>query len=129
MNKYREALEEMVWQFAYRDVKDGISVLRTGGLSALEFGFAALGWPDPYVWTYDGDGIICDVKDCAGWVCVQGGVWEPGYWMICSSHHDAWLKKQPKPEMKQRAIDREAKRDPVTGRLSLVAREGCEGFR
>jgi hypothetical protein len=43
----REALGDMVWQFAYDGVKGGVAVLSTGGLSALEHAFRVLGLPDP----------------------------------------------------------------------------------
>lgn len=125
MNKYRDALEDMVWQFANRGVYAGKSVLSTMGLSALEHAFEVLGWPDPRFWDDDTDGLICDVKGCAGWVCVQGMVWLDAYWMVCSEHHSAWLKKEPKPEMKERAIKREASRDPMT-RILPVARGSSE---
>lgn len=44
-----QALESMVWQFAYRGVKDSKLALFTGGLSALEEAFSALGWDNPHV--------------------------------------------------------------------------------
>jgi hypothetical protein len=44
-----DALEDMVFQFAIRGTKDGLECLGTGGLSALENAFAALGWDDPNV--------------------------------------------------------------------------------
>lgn len=44
----REALVGMVLQFAHRGQCDGYTVLGTGGLSALERAFAALGWDDPH---------------------------------------------------------------------------------
>ena len=43
----REALEDMVWQFAYRGTYEGRENLHTGGLSALESAFDALGISDP----------------------------------------------------------------------------------
>uniref|UniRef100_A0A6M3JGN9 Uncharacterized protein n=2 Tax=viral metagenome TaxID=1070528 RepID=A0A6M3JGN9_9ZZZZ len=104
----REALEEMVWQFAYRGVQDGKPILYTGGLSALESAFAALGWSDPK--TFDDMDSICDIVGCMNWVSVQGGVWDGGYWMVCSTHHREYLGGKPRPEMKQRAIDREISR-------------------
>jgi len=111
MSKYKEALEEMVWQFAYRSVgKGNKSILRTGGVSALESAFSVLGWDDPKI-IEDFDGGICDVKGCAEWVVTQGGMWaETGYWCLCDKHSSAAFKGKPQPEMKQRAIDREASR-------------------
>ncbi len=110
MNRYKDALEEMVWQFAYRGVKNGKSVMHTGGLSALESAFETLGWSDPKE-VDDMDGCICDVEGCAEWISCQGGAWsETGYWCLCSDHyHSAREKAQPK--MKERAIKREASRD------------------
>lgn len=118
MSKYKEALEYMVWQFGHKGVKDKKSIIWTGGLSALEGAFEALGWDDPhYVEDYDG-GICdvegcagCDVEGCAGWVVAQGGMWrETGYWCLCSKHSQAHRDGKPQPKMKQRAIDREASR-------------------
>lgn len=43
-----ETIEDLVYQFAYRGTKDGVPVLITGGLSALEGAFAVLGWDDPH---------------------------------------------------------------------------------
>ena len=47
--KYKEALEDMAWQFGYRGTKDGKEVIHTGGLSALETAFFVLGWDDPHI--------------------------------------------------------------------------------
>ncbi len=44
-NKYKEALEDMVNQFAFS--LDDPPRLTTGGLSALEHAFQVLGYPDP----------------------------------------------------------------------------------
>ena len=44
----RETVEDLVRQFAYETVVDGVPCLWTGGLSALEGAFAVLGWSDPY---------------------------------------------------------------------------------
>ena len=111
MNEYKEALEHMVWQFAYRSIdKDNKSILWTGGLFALEGAFNALGWIDPHI-VEDFDGGICDVKGCSEWVEAQGGMWaDTGYWCLCRIHADVARKGEPQPQMKQRAIDREASR-------------------
>lgn len=45
----RDALESMVYQFGYEAVKRGRPAIMTGGLSALEEAFEALGWDDPYM--------------------------------------------------------------------------------
>ncbi len=111
---YKEALEDMVWQFAYR-FEDG--TLRTGGLSALESAFQTLGWKDPYK-IKDCNGVICDVDGCCGFVSCQGCAWrETGYWCLCSEHCAKAINGQPQPKMKRRALDREASRDKTTGIL------------
>jgi hypothetical protein len=111
VNKYKEALKSMVWQFGYRTVRGNKSAITTGGLSALEEAFEVLGWADPK-YIKDTDGCICDVKGCADWVVAQGGMWaETGYWMLCSDHSNAYRKGKPQPAMKARAITREASRD------------------
>lgn len=113
MDKYRDVLEEMVWQFAHRGVKDGKSILWTGGLSALETAFEALGWDDPKFFE-DMEGI-CDVEGCAEWTVSQGTAWgDTGYWCVCSKHSASARQNELQPKMKQRAIDREASRDPIT---------------
>ena len=45
-DELREALIDMVWQFAYEGTKNGKGVMYTGGLSALEGAFSALGLSD-----------------------------------------------------------------------------------
>ena len=109
-SEIKEALEEMVWQFAFRGVKDNTSILWTGGLSALETAFEALGWDDPKFFE-DMEGI-CDVEGCAEWVSSQGMAWrDTGYWCVCDNHTMLSRRDAPQPKMKQRAINREAKRD------------------
>ena len=46
-DELREALIDMVWQFAYEGTKNGEGVMYAGGLSALEGAFSALGLSDP----------------------------------------------------------------------------------
>ena len=46
-DELREALAAMVDQFAYEGTKNGEGVMHTGGLSALEGAFYALGLSDP----------------------------------------------------------------------------------
>jgi hypothetical protein len=41
-------IEDLVRQFAYQTVVDGVLCYTTGGLSALEDAFAVLGWGDPH---------------------------------------------------------------------------------
>ena len=107
----KDALTEMVWQFAHRGQHDGKPVLHTGGLSALEGAFDALGWADPLV-VEDGP-WICDVEGCGGWTVAQGMAWpDTGYWHSCRLHSEACRCGGLKPIMKQRAIAREASRGP-----------------
>ena len=111
MSRIKDALEDMVWQFAYRGVRDGKPIMHTGGLSALESAFEALGWSDPKYFE-DMEGCICDVDGCMDWVEAQGGMWrETGYWLLCRQHCDSHRKGDPQPQMKVRAIKREASRD------------------
>jgi hypothetical protein len=80
----REALEDMVWQFAYRF--DGAAKrppsLSTGGLSALEHAFSVLDWPDPKKCPDSS----CDLRGCQRWP--SSGVPLPNgdYWSLCSDH-------------------------------------------
>lgn len=116
MDKYKEALEGMVWQFAYRGVKDNKPILWTGCQSALEHAFRVLDYPDPK-FIDDIDGSICDVEGCPEWVETQGTNWgNEGYWCLCANHSHS---KDTFPKMKQRAIDRENSRDPITKWLSM----------
>ena len=46
-DELREALIDMVWQFAYYGTKNNVAVMCTRGLSALEDAFDALGLSDP----------------------------------------------------------------------------------
>ena len=46
-DELKDALIDMVWQFAYRGTYEGRENLHTGGLSALESAFDALGISDP----------------------------------------------------------------------------------
>jgi len=48
MADFRGVVKDLVWQFAYRGNDHSGKWLSTGGLSALEGAFKALGWNDPY---------------------------------------------------------------------------------
>jgi hypothetical protein len=48
VQELRDALEDMVDQFAYRWEQDGKTTFTTGGLSALENAFMVLGLDDPH---------------------------------------------------------------------------------
>ena len=121
MNKYKEALEEMVWQFGYRGVKNNKPVIHTGGLSALESAFSVLGWDDTHYLPEEGytcEVVGCMEEDTAGTHWGNSGL----YLRLCHEHYMQSLKGGPIPPIKQWALDRESKRDPVTGCLPI--REG-----
>lgn len=46
-DELKEALISLMWQFAYYGTKNNVAVMHTGGLSALEDAFSALGLSDP----------------------------------------------------------------------------------
>jgi hypothetical protein len=82
----RDALEDMAWQFAYRTVtEDGRRALWSGGLSALERAFAALGWDDPY-FPAESDG--CQHPGCERWA-TGGTPTADGYKRLCGEHYAA----------------------------------------
>lgn len=75
----REALVGMVEQFGYWS--DTVGGYWTGGLSALEFAFDALGWDDPHPYP----SVRCDEPGCMG----QRSMGTPtmaGYRHTCSEH-------------------------------------------
>ena len=107
-----EALESMVWQFAYRGVKGRKLMIWTGGLSALEEAFEAIGWKDPHILSAtEAQDVICEIKRCVEW-SVSGGPWYDGgpYLHLCSEHHQAIKKELPQPTIKGFALRREATR-------------------
>lgn len=114
-NKYKESLEDMLGQFAYHVTKDGKPCFTTGGLSALEFAFDVMGWDDPH---YVDESNTCDVEGCFEWYSAQLH-WDGMYCLICSEHAHQIFKNEPRPQLKQRALDREAKRDPITGMMPM----------
>lgn len=46
-DELKKALISLMWQFAYYGTKNNVAVMHTGGLSALEDAFSALGLSDP----------------------------------------------------------------------------------
>lgn len=114
MAKYKEALEDMVWQFGYRGVKNGKPIIWTGGLSALEGAFEALGWEDPH-YLPDAEGYCCEIEGCVE-PDICGTHWGDSklYLRLCSKHHHQSYSGIPIPKVKQWALDREAQRDPIT---------------
>jgi hypothetical protein len=113
---YKEALEDMVWQFGYRGVKDNKPVIHTGGLSALEGAFEALGWEDPHY--LPEEGYTCEVVGCME-PDTCGTHWGKLYLRLCYEHYLQSEMGKPMPAIKQWALDREAKRDPHTRILRL----------
>lgn len=113
---YKEALLDMVFQFGYRGVRGGKPMIWTAGLSALEGAFEALEWDDPHY--LPEQGYTCEIEGCME-ADTCGTLWgdSPLYLRICSKHHGQLCRGYPIPEIKQYALDREAKRDPVTRRL------------
>lgn len=77
----REALEDMCHQFAYDGKNADGPTLYTGGLSALEGAFDALGWDDPYPIPDS----KCDDPGCTARVTC-GTPTDSGYRRTCSEH-------------------------------------------
>ena len=80
----RDALEDVVTQFAYEGERDGMPAYSTGGLSALEHAFAVLGWSDPH----PVPGMACDEPGCNAWASC-GKPTPDGYRRVCSVHYQA----------------------------------------
>lgn len=113
----REALEDMVFQFGYRGTKNGKPMIWTGGLSALEGAFDALDWDDPHY--LPEQGYTCEIDGCmeadtVGTPWANKGETNPPYLRLCPIHASLCFKGEPRPKVKQYALDREARRDPVT---------------
>ena len=77
VDEYRDALEDMVNQFAYW----GNGGYVTGGLSALEHAFAVLGWDEPHVVKE----LWCDEPGCRERITC-GTRTTTGYRRTCSKH-------------------------------------------
>lgn len=79
----KEVLEDMAAQFAYRTVIKKKRYLATGGLSALEDCFDALGWKDPH----SADKILsgCDYPGCNEFATC-GTPTSNGYKHCCGDH-------------------------------------------
>lgn len=112
-----EALEGMIWQFAHRGTKNGKPIIWTGGLSALEDAFEVLGWDDPHYLPIE-EGYCCEVKGCVEQDTI-GTFWDGLYLRVCSTHGAAAFHGDARPPIRQWALDREATRDKVSGRLSV----------
>ena len=77
--KLKEALQDMVQQFAYWSDKEG--GYWTGGLSALEHAFGVLDWDDPMPWP----SAQCQVPGCKKQITCGTNTPE-GYKNVCSEH-------------------------------------------
>ena len=109
-----EALEDMITQFGYQTIYDGKPCITTGGLSALESAFDALGWVNPHF--IPEEGYTCEIDGCMRSIS-SGQKWGKLYLMLCSNHgHRAFLQKR-RPKVKKYALERELKRDKKTGIL------------
>jgi hypothetical protein len=110
-----DALEDMVYQFGYHTVADGRPAIITGGLSALESAFSALGWEDPHFLPEEGN--TCEIKGCMEEIS-SGMNWGDMYLSLCHNHtRQAYNKNIKRPEVKNYAIEREKRRDKITGLL------------
>lgn len=105
-DELRRALEEMVWQFAFRTVVKGRAALSNGGLSALEDAFDVLGWPDPY---FPVDPPVCDIEGCPDWQ-VAAIRWRGVYTQVCREHSAESRNPDVVPVLKREALEREARR-------------------
>ena len=100
--RLKDALEDMVYQFGYRSVIGGKRCFTTGGLSALENAFEALGWDEGHV-VEDGG---CEIEGCNEWAtCVAAYPrslarkdLEPkmiGFGFLCGLHYGKWNGRAP----------------------------------
>jgi len=76
-----ETIEDLVRQFAYPTVKNGVPCLTTGGLSTLEGAFAVLGWDDPHLCPEG----ACEAEGCTDWATC-GTPTPDGYKWLCGTH-------------------------------------------
>ncbi|HSW63967.1 MAG TPA: hypothetical protein VLH56_11770 [Dissulfurispiraceae bacterium] len=84
----REALEGMLHQFAYFD--DG--AFHTGGLSALEDGFAALGWGE----RHESPESCCQAAGCRKRATCGTPTATGEYRLLCGKHDREARHKQPR---------------------------------
>jgi hypothetical protein len=78
-NKFKEALEDMVNQFAF--TLDNPPRITAGGLSALEHAFIILGYPDPK----DMPERKCQYGRCKR-TATSGTPTKKGYRRVCGQH-------------------------------------------
>ena len=79
--EWREIVEDLMFQFAYRGHDKGGRYLWTGGLSTLEGAFAALGWVNPHRIEEYG----CQWPGCTDWATC-GTPTPDGYRNYCGKH-------------------------------------------
>ncbi len=77
-------IEDLVSQFAYAIGVNGTPALWTGGLSALEGAFQALGWDDPHPLPE----MACEAPGCPEWA-TTGAPTPDGYQRLCGAHFRA----------------------------------------
>lgn len=82
LDALRETIEDLVQQFACKTKVDGVPALWTGGLSALEGAFHALGWKDPHPYPEG----ACAVEGCNDWATC-GTLTPDGYKLLCGMHY------------------------------------------
>lgn len=96
MSAERDALLGMVEQFACHGHDSKRRWLHTGGLSALEDAFAALGWDDPH-YTEEGG---CEIAGCMAFSTCVGAYPrsraahsddpQRGFGFLCGEHFRRW---------------------------------------
>ncbi len=104
----REALEGVLWQVGCRTSTKGAAYLSSCSLSALEYGFEVLGWPDPMRVPVEN---ACDVVGCFEWPGDQGP-WDGLYVCICSKHSAEKRTGKPRPKVRRHRLQFEATRCP-----------------
>lgn len=77
-----DIIEDLLYQFAYRTKSNGRLALTTGGLSALEGGFSALGWDDPHLLPEN----ECEQEGCHD-EATCGKPTPAGYKRLCYTHY------------------------------------------
>ncbi len=82
-DELRDALIDMVEQFAFEGQKDGLPALWTGGLSALEHAFGVLGWDDPYP-ALDRK---CEIPECNQFASCGRSCKDGIYRRLCGTHY------------------------------------------
>jgi hypothetical protein len=106
VQRIRDGLEDMAWQFAYRIMVDGRPAITAGGTSALVEAFDILGWDDP---RQVGEEVCCEVDGCNQWVEAYL-TWDGLYLRLCAAHAREADDGRPRPTIRQSALKREATR-------------------